>query len=110
MFYDIIFSDDKDLRNDDAHLKAVYDFVIQKINDNEEKYKETIEKRRQAGKASGEARKSKSEQNEHVLTSVESVEQVETKRTDNDNVNDNDITSAKISEFDLNRASSFQKK
>jgi len=86
-FYDLIFSQDKVVLSKikDAHLRSVLDFVQQKIDKNHVKYEEVITKRKLAGIKSGEARRKKGTKR----TSVHSVQQKGTKRTDSDNVNDN---------------------
>lgn len=108
-FYDLIFSISKnceqnehvfnlfkeqkiDIDFSDNHFMSIFNFVCQKILENNKKYKGEIEKRKLAGIMSGKARREKRTHVQSVQqkgTHVQSVEQKRTKRTDN--VNDNDI-------------------
>lgn len=80
----------------DPLLQALIVTITQQIDRDKDKYADIVEKRREAGKKSGEARRAKptsidsDEQNEHMLTHAQSVQQPRTKRTDNVNVNVND--------------------
>lgn len=75
-------------------LNAILTPFKNQIKRDTEKYKKIVEKRREAGIASGKARHKR----EQVLTSVKSVEQKGTKRTltVNDTVNDNDTKKNRI--------------
>ncbi len=72
-----------------------FSFIRAQLERDMQKYKDTCERRAEAGRRSGEARRAKAEQNEQSgtkRTSVNFVQQNEqsgTKRTDTDNVTDN---------------------
>lgn len=104
-FYDLIFSQDKVVLSKikDAHLRSVLDFVQQKIDKNHVKYEEVISKRKLAGIKSGEARRKKGAKR----TSVQSVQQKGTKRTDSDNVNVNDSDNVSDKEINNERFEEF---
>lgn len=97
-FYDLIFSITKNCEQNehvfnlfkeqkinvdfsDNHFMSIFNFVCQKILENNKKYKDEIGKRKFAGVMSGKARRKKG-------THVQSVEQKGTKRTDSDSDND----------------------
>lgn len=108
-FYDLIFSINKNCEQNehvlnlfkeqkinvdfsDNHFMSIFNFVCQKILENNKKYKDEIGKRKFAGIMSGKARRKEGthvQSVEQERTHVQSVEQEGTKRTDN--VNDNDI-------------------
>ena len=106
-FYDLIFSQDKVVLSKikDAHLRSVLDFVQQKIDKNHVKYEEVITKRKLAGIKSGEARRKKGTKR----TSVHSVQQKGTKRTDSVNVNDNDNDNVNVSDKEINKKTKAKK-
>lgn len=83
------YVNDIDLPEMDGAVGMAFSFIKKQLDRDAEKYEETIEKRRNAGRASGEARRNKSEQTRTKRTSVKSVQQTRTKRTDNVYVNDN---------------------
>jgi len=69
----------------DRITKIAFEPIKQQLKRDLEKYETIKEKRTLAGKASAESR----QQNQHVLTCVESVQQTSTNPTVNDNVNVN---------------------
>lgn len=93
------YENELDLPSMDGVTEMAFSFIKSQLDRDYEKYLQKIEGRKNAGKASGEARRAKREQNEQVRTkrtnvnSVEQSEQARTKRTDNvndtDTVNDN---------------------
>lgn len=70
-------------------LGIAFSVIKTQIDRDMKKYSEVIEKRREAGRKSGEIRKQQAEQKRTNRTSVNFVEQKRTNRTDNVNVNDN---------------------
>lgn len=79
-FYDIILNpENRDREIFDPHLKSIVDFVLLKINDNESKYNEVIEKRKIAGARGGKQK----------LANATNSKQVQTNVADNVNGNDN---------------------
>lgn len=67
---------------EDLTVKVLFSFIASQIDENAKKWKETCQKRSEAGKKSGESRRNKSEQNRTKRTNVHFVEQERTKRTD----------------------------
>lgn len=88
------YENELDLPPMDGITDMAFSFIKSQLDRDYEKYLKKVEGRKNAGKASGLARKNKSEQNEQTGTKrtnvnfVEQNEQTGTKRTDNVNVND----------------------
>ena len=97
------YENELDLPSMDGVTEMAFSFIKAQLDRDYEKYLQKIEGRKNAGKASGEARRSKREQNEQTRTKrtnvnfVEQNGQTRTKRTDNvnDTVNDNESVKEK---------------
>lgn len=86
------YANEVDLPEMDGAVKMAFSFIKKQLDRDSEKYEDTIEKRRNAGRASGLARRNKSKQKGTERTYVKCVEQTQTKRTDNVDVDvDDDV-------------------
>ena len=80
------YVNDEDPQTDNMLVKLAFEPIKQQLKRDLEKWQEIKVKRSEAGKRSA-AKRNKRQQNQQVLTSVESVEQTLTNSTVNDNVN-----------------------
>lgn len=88
----LMYVNDQDPETDDLLVQIAFEPIKNQLKRDLKKWEQLREKRSQAGKRSAEARKNKKEQNQQVLTSVESVEQTSTKST----VNVNDTVTVNV--------------
>lgn len=80
-FYDIIsHSELRETKIDDPHLKAVVDFILLKVAENEQKYEKVVEIRKEAGAKGGKQK----------IANASTSKQEQASLPDNENVNDND--------------------
>jgi hypothetical protein len=102
-FYDTILNPDR--RNSDIqdpHLKAIIAFISSKVEENEDKYQQVIEKRRAAGAEGGKQKAANASKSQQVVASGSKSQQNLANLADNvnDNVNvndkDNDLNKEKI--------------
>ena len=80
------YVNDEEPQTDNMLVKLAFEPIKQQLKRDLEKWEEIKVKRSEAGKRSA-AKRNKNQQNQQVLTSVESVEQTPTNPTVNDNVN-----------------------
>ena len=80
------YVNDEEPQTDNMLVKLAFEPIKQQLKRDLEKWEEIKVKRSEAGKRSA-AKRNKNQQNQQVLTSVESVEQTSTNPTVNDNVN-----------------------
>ena len=80
------YVNDEEPKTDNMLVKLAFEPIKQQLKRDLEKWEEIKVKRSEAGKRSA-AKRNKSQQNQQVSTSVESVEQTSTNPTVNDNVN-----------------------
>ena len=80
------YVNDEEPQTDNMLVKLAFEPIKQQLKRDLEKWEEIKVKRSEAGKKSA-AKRNKNQQNQQVLTSVESVEQTPTNPTVNDNVN-----------------------
>lgn len=69
-FYDLLFAYDGlnySPKIEDAHLKGIFTFVLDKLKENERKYDEVVEKRRVAGSKGGKQKQTKGSKSKQVL-------------------------------------------
>lgn len=100
------YVNDEEPETEDLLLKMAFIPIKQQLKRDLQKWSELRVKRSEAGKRSAEARRNKAQQNEQVLTSVESVEQTLTKSTVNvnDNVNVNVNVNDNVNVNNINNA------
>lgn len=92
----------------DGMTKIAFSFIRSQLDRDSEKYKATVEKRREAGKKGGRPVKANGIEEKAKKANGFSEKQTEAKKPDNDNVNDNDnVIKKKDSKESKEKASRF---